>query len=96
MDADVVVESPMRGAYRITGPKTVDVFKHLNADALMHLRYRKWLGRQMKIVEKPGAEFSYLLAQEKAAKAKEMDLAYDMMTEGFKEGYRLDRKHSVS
>lgn len=96
MDAEVVIESPFRGAFRITGPKTVDVFKHLNADALTALRRRKWWGRQLKIVENPRAEWNYLLAQEKAAKAKEMDLAYDMMTEGFKEGYRLDRKHSVS
>jgi len=96
MDADVVVESPVRGAFRITGSKVVDVFQHLNADALMHLRYRKWLGRQMKIIENPRAEWSYLLAQEKAAKAKEMNIAHDMMAEGMMEGYRIERKHSVS
>jgi hypothetical protein len=96
MDSDVVVESPMRGAFRITGPKTVDVFTHLNADALMHLRYRKWLGRQMKIIENPQREFAFLMAQEKAAKAKEMNLAHEMMAEGLQEGYRIDRKHSVS
>ena len=96
MDADVVVESPVRGAFRITGPKVVDVFQHLNADALMHLRYRKWLGRQMKIIENPRAEWNYLQAQERAAKAKEMNIAHDMMAEGFMEGYRIERKHSVS
>jgi hypothetical protein len=96
MNSDVVVESPMRGAFRITGPKTVDVFQHLNADALMHLRYRKWLGRQMKIIENPQNELAFLMAQEKAAKAKEMNLAHEMMAEGLQEGYRIDRKHSVS
>lgn len=98
MDADVVVSAPQYGmrAKRIVAPKTVDVFKHLNADALMHLRFRKWRGRQMKILENPRAEWSYLVAQEKEAKDKEMRLAYDMMAEGFMEGYRLDRKHSVS
>jgi len=96
MDADVIMESPFQGAFRITGPKVVDVFQHLNDDALTHLRYRKWLGRQMKIVENPRAEWSYLLAQEKAAKAKEMNIAHDMMAEGMMEGYKIDRKHSVS
>jgi hypothetical protein len=97
-DADVVIEDPQYGmrAYRITGPKVVDVFRYLNAEALTKLRYRKWLGRQMKIVENPRAEFNFLLAQEKAAKEKEMRLAYDMMSEGLMEGYRIDRKHSVS
>jgi len=94
--ADVVVESPFRGSYRITGPKTVDVFQHLNADAIMHLRYRKWLGRRLKIIENPQAEWAYLQAQEKAAKQKEMDLAYDMMAEGGMEAYKIDRKHTVS
>jgi hypothetical protein len=49
MDAEVIVESPMRGAFRITGPKTVDVFQHLNDAALTTLRYRKYLGRKMKL-----------------------------------------------
>lgn len=96
MKSDVVVESPMLGSYRIVGPKTVDVFQHCNATAIMHLRYRKWLGRRMKIIENPRAEMAFMQAQEKAAKEKEMRLAYDMMAEGFMEGYRLDRKHSVS
>lgn len=96
MDADVVVESPTSGAFRITGPKTVDVFQHLNADALMHLRYRKWLGRQMKVIENPNAEWNFMVAQERVAKAKEMNIAYEMMTEGLQEGYKIDRKHSVS
>ena len=98
MDSDVVIHLPQYGmkGKRIIGPKTVDVFRHLNADAIMHLKYRKWLGRQMKIVENPRAEFNFLLAQEKAAKEKEMRLAYDMMSEGLMEGYRIDRKHSVS
>jgi hypothetical protein len=95
-DADVVIESPFRGAFRITGPKVVDVFRYLNADALTKLRKRKWWGRQLKIIENPRAEFNFLLAQEKAAKAKEMDLAHDMMTEGLLEGYRIDRKKSWS
>jgi hypothetical protein len=96
MDADVVVESPMRGAFRITGPKTVDVFQHLNDDALTALRRRKYIGRQMKILERPNAEWEYLIAQERAAKAKEMNIAHDMMAEGMMEGYRIERKHSVS
>jgi hypothetical protein len=96
MDSDIVIESPIYGEHRITGPKVVDVFQHLNADALMHLRYRKWLGRQMKIIENPRAEWNYLQAQERAAKAKEMNIAHDMMAEGFMEGYRIERKHSVS
>lgn len=96
MKSDVVVESPMLGSYRIVGPKTVDVFQHCNANAIMHLRYRKWLGRKMKIIENPRAEMAFMQAQEKAAKDKEMRLAYDMMAEGLMEGYRLDRKHSVS
>ena len=95
-DADVVVESPMRGAFRITGPKTVDVFQHLNADALTSLRRRKYIGRQMKILERPNAEWEYLIAQERAAKQKEMAIAHDMMAEGMMEGYKIDRKHSVS
>jgi hypothetical protein len=96
MDADVVVESPVRGAFRITGPKTVDVFQRLNADALMHLRYRKWLGRQMKVIENPNAEWNFMVAQERAAKAKEMNIAHEMMAEGMMEGYKIERKHSVS
>jgi hypothetical protein len=96
MDADVVVESPIRGAFRITGPKTVDVFQHLNDDALTALRRRKYIGRQMKILERPNAEWEYLIAQERAAKAKEMNLAHEMMAEGMMEGYKIDRKHSVS
>jgi hypothetical protein len=96
MDAEVIVESPMRGAFRITGPKTVDVFQHLNDAALTTLRYRKYLGRKMKIIENPRAEWNFLLAQEKAAKAKEMNIAHEMMAEGMMEGYKIDRKHSVS
>ena len=96
MDSDVMVESPMRGAFRITGPKTVDVFQHLNADALTSLRRRKYIGRQMKILERPNAEWEYLIAQERAAKQKEMAIAHDMMAEGMMEGYKIDRKHSVS
>jgi hypothetical protein len=96
MNSDVVVQSPFRGAYRIIGPKTVDVFRYLNDEALTKLRYRKWLGRQMKIIENPNAEWNFLQAQEKAAKAKEMDLVYDMMAEGGMEAYKIDRKHTVS
>ena len=98
MDSDVVIHLPQYGmkGKRIIGPKTVDVFRHLNADAIMHLRYRKHLGRQMKIIERPNAEWEFLMAQEKAAKEKEMRLAHEMMAEGFMEGYRLDRKHTVS
>lgn len=95
-DADILVESPMRGAFRITGPKVVDVFRYLNDEALTHLRHRKYLGRRMNILESPQKEFSFLMAQEKAAKQKEMNIAYDMMTEGFQEGYKIERKHSVS
>ena len=95
-DADVVVESPMRGAFRITGPKVVDVFQYLNADALTTLRRRKWWGRQLKILERPNAEWNYMVAQEQAAKAKEMNIAHEMMAEGMMEGYKIERKHSVS
>lgn len=96
MNSDIVVHSKFRGAHRITGPKTVDVFRHLNANALTHLRYRKWLGRQMKIMEKPNAEWNFIQAQEKEAKKKEMDLAHEMIAEGLQEGYRIERRHSVS
>jgi hypothetical protein len=50
----------------------------------------------MKILERPNAEWEYLIAQERAAKQKEMAIAHDMMAEGMMEGYKIDRKHSVS
>jgi hypothetical protein len=82
--------------YHITGPKVVDVFRYLNDAALNTLRYRKWLGRQMNIIENPQKELDYLAKQEAAAKAKEKEIANEMVAEGMYEGYRLSQQHSVS
>ena len=97
-DSDIVIPSKMNGPIRITGPKVVDVFRYLNDSALTHLRYRKYLGRQMNIVENPKKELAYLEAQEKAAMRKEKEIGYEMMAEGMYEGYKyeIQGKHSVS
>jgi len=95
-DVDIRIPFRDRTVARITGPRVVDVFRYLNDAALDHLRYRKWLGRRMKIVENPGRELAYLQAQEKAAMQKQKQIGYEMMSEGMMEGYRLSKKASVS
>ncbi len=95
-EVDVVIPSKMNGSIRIRGPRAVDVFTHLNDAALTHLRYRKWLGRQMNIVENPKKELAYLEAQDKAAMAKEKEIGYEMMAEGFFEGYKLSQRKSIN
>ena len=95
-DADIYIKFRDGTVYKTKEPRVVDSFMRLNDAALTHLRYRKWLGRQMKIIENPGRELAYLEAQEKAAMAKERELGNDMAAEGFHEGYRLSKKHSVS
>ena len=94
-DVDMIIPVPFRGTIHVKGPRTVDVFPYLNDSALTHLRYRKWLGRRMNIIENPKKELAYLEAQEKAAMAKEREIGYEMMAEGMYEGYRLSQKHSV-
>lgn len=96
MDADIIIPHKINGSIHIQGPKTVDVFRYLNDDALTKLRQRKYWGRMMKIIENPRVEWNFLQNQEKAAKQKEMDLAHEIMAEGIMEGYRIERKHSVS
>jgi len=97
-DVDHVIPFRDGQKYRLRGPRIVDVFIRLNDDALNKLRYRKYLGRRMNILENPQKEFNFMKAQETAAKAKEKALCDEMVAEGISEGYKyeIQRKHSVS
>jgi hypothetical protein len=95
-DAEIYLKFRDGTVYKRKEPRVVGSYPLANERALTSLRYRKWLGRQMRIIEKPGAEREAMRKEEEARMAKHKEEGFDMMTYGFKEAYAVDRKHSVS
>ncbi len=95
-DADIYLKFRDGTVYKKKAPRVVGSYQHAVESVLTSLRYRKWLGRQMKIVEKPNAEREAMQKKDAESMEKHKEEGFDMMTYGFKEAYEVDRKHSVS
>jgi hypothetical protein len=66
------------------------VFEALDQRALDNLRYRRWVGnRYMKDSQ---TYLRWLKKEEREAKAKEKEIALDMITEGLMKGYESSRR----
>lgn len=63
--------------------RMIDSFEFLNDDALTHLRYRKWLGREYNTVDDPKRYQAWIKETNKIAIEKKHNLALDMMTRGW-------------
>jgi len=77
-----------------TIPVVRAAFDELNQRAIDNLRYRRWVGQRY--MGNPEAYLRWLKQEELDAKAKEREIARDMMAEGFMKAYRMDKSHTVN
>jgi hypothetical protein len=84
--------------YKKKEPRVVGSYKHCNYSALTSLRYRKWLGRQMDIVNHPERERKAMKDSDDAKKAKMKEEGNDLVAHGLIEHdtYANKRKQSFS
>ncbi|MFA5377645.1 MAG: hypothetical protein WC455_17980 [Dehalococcoidia bacterium] len=77
-------------------PRVVGTYRYCSDGVISELQYRKWLGRQMNIVDKPMAEINAMRAAEKERMAKIKEEGYDQMAYGGVDSYKMGRRHSVN
>lgn len=73
---------------------TIAVFERLNDDALNDLRRRKWIAAHRH--GGPEAELKEIIARNKEAKRKKIEMGHDQIAEGFMENYKYKRRHTVT
>jgi hypothetical protein len=87
----VVVEHDVE--VKRTVPLVRAVFDELDQRAIDNLRYRRWVGQRY--LGNPEAYLRWLKQEELEAKAKEKEIARDMMAEGFMKAYKMQRSFTV-
>jgi hypothetical protein len=77
-------------------PRVVDTTPYLGDRIIQKLQYRKWLGRQMRILDKPNAEREAWQRHDADKKAKMKEEGFEQAAYGLKDGYEVDKRHTVS
>jgi hypothetical protein len=95
-EAEIYIKFRDGTIYKRKEPRVVGSYPHANYEALTSLRYRKFLGRQMRIIEKPGIELEKMRQEEAERMGKIKEEGFDMMSYGLKDGYEVDKRHTVS
>lgn len=94
---EVEVEVPKKlGSFLYKEHRMIDSFRYLNDDALMHLRYRKWLGNKFETAKDPRKYWKWMKDQEKKVKEKKIEEARDMQAKGWIEAYNWDKRKVFS
>jgi hypothetical protein len=95
-DAEIYLKFKDGTVYQRKEPRVVGSYPYANSEALTNLRYRKWLGRQMKIVEHPERERKMLQEAEDEHKRKEQDAGTELVAQGLIEHDNLANKRRQS
>lgn len=91
----VTADQDEHGVVRKTTVPTVRaVFQEIDQRAIDNLRYRRWVG--LRLQGNPQAYFRWLMQEHEEAKAKEKELARDMMAEGFMRAWKYGHQHTVN
>ena len=91
----ITADQDEHGVVRKTTVPTVRaVFQELDQRAIDNLRYRRWVG--LRLQGNPQAYFRWLMQEHEEAKAKEREIAREMMAEGFMRAWKYGHQHTVN
>lgn len=95
-EAEIYIKFRDGTIYKRKEPKVVGSYKHLNYATLTSLRYRKWLGRQMSIVEHPERERKMMKEKDEAHKARMREEGNELVAHGLIEHDMISNKRKQS